>query len=176
MPFTDEDNTKIGGRGHFHGAHRAAAAKNLSRKAEDYLEAILNVSLEKGYAKTRDIAKELGVSPPSVVEMFIKLSKMGLIEYRKYEGVILKPEGREIATVIKYRHDTLMAFLKLIAVPEKLANDDACLMEHELNAKTIEQIHLFVNFLNEKGTANHILQDFDEFCIVKRSEAEKVQG
>ncbi|MBO4355118.1 MAG: metal-dependent transcriptional regulator [Methanomicrobium sp.] len=176
MPFTDEDNTKIGGRGHFHGAHRAAAAKNLSRKAEDYLEAILNVSLEKGYAKTRDIAKELGVSPPSVVEMFIKLSKMGLIEYRKYEGVILKPEGREIATVIKYRHDTLMAFLKLIAVPEKLANDDACLMEHELNAKTIEQIHLFVNFLNEKGTVNHILQDFDEFCTVKRSEAEKVQG
>ncbi len=176
MLKTEEETEKKGLHGQYSGSHKHTAAKNISRKAEDYLEAILNVSLEKGYAKTRDIAKELGVSPPSVVEMFIKLSKLGLIEYRKYEGVILKPEGREIATVIKYRHDTLMAFLELIAVPEKLANDDACLMEHELHAKTIEQIHLFVNFLNEKGTANHILQDFEEFCIVKKSEAEKEQN
>ncbi|MBP2133312.1 DtxR family Mn-dependent transcriptional regulator [Methanomicrobium sp. W14] len=142
---------------------------NLSRKAEDYLEAILNVSLEKGYAKTRDIAKELGVSPPSVVEMFIKLDRLKMIEYRKYEGVILKPSGREIAEVIKYRHDTLMEFLKLISVPDKIANDDACMMEHELHPKTIEQIHLFVNFLKERGSKNHTLQDFDEYCTVKRS-------
>ena len=31
----------------------------ISRKAEDYLEAILNASSEKGYARTRDIAREL---------------------------------------------------------------------------------------------------------------------
>ena len=142
---------------------------NLSRKAEDYLEAILNVSLEKGYAKTRDIAKELGVSPPSVVEMFIKLDKLQMIEYRKYEGVVLKPKGREIASVIKYRHETLMSFLKLISVPEKIADEDACMMEHELHPKTIEQIHLFVDFLNERGSKNHTLQDFDEFCTVKKA-------
>ncbi|MDD3977655.1 metal-dependent transcriptional regulator [Methanomicrobium antiquum] len=142
---------------------------NLSRKAEDYLEAILNVSLEKGYAKTRDIAKELNVSPPSVVEMFIKLDRLGLIEYRKYEGVILKPKGREIASVIKYRHETLMSFLKLISVPDKIADEDACLMEHELNPKTIEQIHLFVDFLNERGSKTHTLQDFDEYCAVRRN-------
>jgi len=145
---------------------------SLSRKAEDYLEAILNVSLEKGYAKTRDIAKELDVTPPSVVEMFIKLDKLGMIEYRKYEGVVLKPKGREIASVIKYRHETLMAFLKLIYVPDKIADSDACLMEHELNPRTIEQIHLFVDFLNEHGSKNHTLEDFETFCIVKKATEE----
>ncbi|WOF16929.1 metal-dependent transcriptional regulator [Methanoplanus sp. FWC-SCC4] len=142
---------------------------SLSRKAEDYLEAILNVSLIKGYAKTRDIAKELNVSPPSVVEMFIKLDKLGMIEYRKYEGVLLKPKGREIASVIKYRHDTLMSFLKLIDVPADIANDDACIMEHELHPKTIEQIHYFVEFLKERGSELHTLEDFSEYCLVKRS-------
>ena len=148
----------------------------LSRTAEDYLEAILNISLVKGYAKTRDIAKELGVTPPSVVEMFIKLDKLGMIEYRKYEGVLLKPKGREIASVIRYRHETLMAFLKLISVPDKIADEDACLMEHELNPKTIEQIHLFVDFLNECGSKNHTLDDFESFCTVKKSAKETEQN
>ncbi|MFA7563388.1 MAG: metal-dependent transcriptional regulator, partial [Methanoculleus sp.] len=75
--------------------------RNLSRKAEDYLEAILNVSLEKGYAKTKDIAAELSVRPPTVVEMVRKLDAMGLVTHRRYEGVTLTPEGRSIAEVIK---------------------------------------------------------------------------
>ncbi|MGE4375323.1 MAG: metal-dependent transcriptional regulator, partial [Methanoculleus sp.] len=32
---------------------------NLSRRVEDYLEAILNVTREKGYARTKDVAREL---------------------------------------------------------------------------------------------------------------------
>jgi len=72
----------------------------LSRKVEDYLEAILCVAREKGYARTSDVAKELSVSPSSVVEMFQKLGHMGLVTYRRYEGVTLTPEGRSIAEVI----------------------------------------------------------------------------
>ena len=35
----------------------------LTRKVEDYLEAILNVTDEKGYARTKDIAKKLDEHP-----------------------------------------------------------------------------------------------------------------
>ena len=41
----------------------------LSRKAEDYLEAILGITEEKGYTRVKDIAIALDIQPSSVVEM-----------------------------------------------------------------------------------------------------------
>jgi len=142
--------------------------RNLSRKAEDYLEAILNVSLEKGYAKTRDIAAELSVRPPTVVEMVRKLDAMGLVTHRRYEGVVLTSEGRSIAGVIKYRHETLRAFLTLIRVPEEVASRDACIMEHELSPETIEQIRHFVEFIGTDPGSADLLRRFEGFCRSKR--------
>ncbi|HDR72848.1 MAG TPA: metal-dependent transcriptional regulator [Methanoculleus sp.] len=127
--------------------HNGYTVKELSRTAEDYLEAILNVTLHKGYARTKDVACELDLSPSSVVEMFRKLDGMGLIEYRRYEGVVLKPAGREIAEAIKFRHDTLKEFLLRIRVPEKIADSDACFMEHELHPETVRQIRLLIEVL-----------------------------
>lgn len=140
----------------------------LSRKAEDYMRAILNITLEKGYVRTGDISDELGVSSPSVVEMFKKLDMMGLIEYRKYDGVSLKPEGRKIAEEIKYRHDTILEFLRLIGIPDKIARMDACVIEHELHPETVEQIRLFVEYLSEYGTSDFTSRGFGKFCIAKK--------
>jgi DtxR family Mn-dependent transcriptional regulator len=137
--------------------------KNLSRKAEDYLEAILNVILTKGYAKTKDVAAELGVTPPSVVEMFRKLDRLGLVEYRRYEGVIFTPQGKKIAEVIKSRHDTLKRLLMLIDVPEETADADACMMEHELSEKSIRQIRLFVDFLDSEASSPDTIKAFITF-------------
>jgi DtxR family Mn-dependent transcriptional regulator len=136
--------------------HRGCAG-NLSRRVEDYLEAILNVTLEKGYARTKDVACELGISPSTVVEMFQKLDGMGLVEYRRYEGVVLSPSGREVAEAVKSRHDTLKEFLMMINVPEKIANADACYMEHELHPATIQQIRLLLEALrSDSGISERI--------------------
>lgn len=150
-----------------------AGKMHLSRKAEDYLEAIYIVSREKGYAKTKDVAAELGVSPSSVVEMFRKLDKLGLVRYRKYEGVVPNPEGLRIGKMIKSRHDTLKAFFMKIGVPEDIADEDACMMEHELNPRSIEQIQLLLKFVDEKGERSHTFADFEAFCRVKKTEDEK---
>lgn len=136
----------------------------LTQKAEDYLEAILNIVLEKGYAKTRDVAAELGVSPSSVVEMFQKLDSIGLVEYRRYEGVVLTPRGRQIAEVIKFRHDTLKRFFLLIDVPEETADKDACTMEHELSEKSIGQIRFFIEFLDSAPSRQELVKDFLAYC------------
>ncbi len=139
--------------------NHAAIGRKLSRTAEDYLEAILNVTLRKGYARTGEIARELGLSPSSVVELFRKLDRMGLIEYRKYEGVVFRPEGRAIAEVIKYRHDTLREFLRMAAVPDDIASKDACYMEHELHPDTIRCIRDFIEVLqNDPSLATMIRQ------------------
>jgi len=136
----------------------------LSRKAEDYLEAILNVTLEKGYAKTKDIAERLGVQPPTVVEMVQKLDRKGMLVYRRYEGVVLTPQGRSIAEVIKHRHDTLTAFLTAIGVSRSTADRDACIIEHELSQESVEQIRQYVEFLKTPRPQQLLKAEFERFC------------
>lgn len=143
---------------------QTAQCKRLTMKEEDYLEAILNVSRDKGYAKTRDVADELGLSPPSVVEMFAKLDRKNLVVYRKYEGVTLTEAGQKIAGQIKCRHDVLVGFLRMIAVPEEIATKDACFMEHELNAETIQKIKQFVDYVDSSKSAQIELKRFTESC------------
>ncbi|MBT8508322.1 DtxR family iron (metal) dependent repressor [Methanomicrobiaceae archaeon CYW5] len=144
---------------------------SLSRKAEDYLEAILNVILEKGYARTKDVAGDLGVSPSSVVEMFRKLDAMHLVEYRKYEGVTLTEKGRAVAEVIKFRHDTLKRLFLLLGVSERAADEDACLMEHELSEESIRRIRLFVDFLDSPDAPADVQGAFEAFCRGKAGES-----
>ena len=154
----------------------------LSRKAEDYLEAILNIVEKKGYSRVKDIASALDIKPPSVVEMLKRLNDMGLVEYRKYDGVTLTPKGREIASVVKDRHDTIKAFLEIIKVPEKIADKDACIIEHELEAKTIEQLKNFVRFVKSAPDYPQWLEHFETFCKTgvhpceERGEKQKVIG
>ncbi|ABE51739.1 metal-dependent transcriptional regulator [Methanococcoides burtonii] len=66
----------------------------LSRKAEDYLEAILNITNDKGYARIKDVAVSLDLRPPNVTEMVQKLDSLGYVVCRRYEGVTLTGKGR----------------------------------------------------------------------------------
>jgi DtxR family Mn-dependent transcriptional regulator len=145
----------------------------LTRKGEDYLEAILNVTEDKGYSKIKDIAVTLGVKPPSVIEMVKKLDKMGFVIYRKYDGITLTEKGREIALIIKDRHDTLKAFLEIIKVPEKIAEKDACTMEHELNAITTKQVKNLVIFVKSAPEYPQWLEHFEKFCITGKHPCEE---
>ena len=136
----------------------------LSRKVEDYLEAIFNIIKEKGYARTRDMAYLLEVKPPSVVEMIKKLDERGFVLYRKYEGVTLTPEGEKIGRLVKGRHDTIKAFLEIIDVPERIADKDACIIEHELYPETIGQIKNLVEFVKSAPDHPEWIEHFKIFC------------
>ncbi|ADI74138.1 iron (metal) dependent repressor, DtxR family [Methanohalobium evestigatum Z-7303] len=136
----------------------------LSSKAEDYLEAILNLTEDKGYARIKDIAVALNRRPPSVTEMVKRLDEMGYVVYRKYEGITLTEKGKERAHVIKDRHDTLKDFLMMINVPENIADKDACTMEHELDATTIKNVRNFVDFVNTAPDSPQWLEHFKKFC------------
>ena len=144
----------------------------LTRKAEDYLEAILNITEEKGYARIKNIAAALNVKPPSVIEMVKKLDKMRFVVYRKHDGITLTENGREIALIVKDRHDTLKAFLEIIKVPEKIAEKDACTMEHELDETTTKQIKNLVNFVKSAPEYPQWLRYFEQFCTTGKHPCE----
>jgi DtxR family Mn-dependent transcriptional regulator len=143
----------------------------LSRKAEDYLEAIYDLSLTHEPFKTKDIADALNVRSPSVVEMVKKLDRMELVVYRKYDGVKLTLKGVKIAMDIRERYETFKSFLTLIQVPAEIAARDACIMEHELDSRTIQQIRDFVEFMNGHMIHLAFLGEFKAYSKTKQSEA-----
>jgi len=120
----------------------------LSTAMEDYLEAIFILSRERGFARTGEIAKHLKVSPSSVVEMVGRITRLGLAEWRRYEGIFLTPEGRVHGEVIHIRHETLRRFFEFIGVSPDIADDQACIIEHELSPVTTAAIGDLVRFLD----------------------------
>ncbi|MCD6511042.1 MAG: metal-dependent transcriptional regulator [Thaumarchaeota archaeon] len=120
----------------------------ISNRVEDYLRVIYEVVKRKGYARTKDIATELGVKPPTVTEMLKKLDREGLISYERYGAVTLTKKGEEIARSVESRHETFVRLLKMLLVPEEVARRDAHVLEHGLSPKTIEQFTKFVEFIS----------------------------
>ncbi|NKQ39265.1 MAG: metal-dependent transcriptional regulator [Methanosarcinales archaeon] len=143
--------------------------KKLTRKVEDYLESILEIVEINEYARTKDIAMLMRVKPPSVVEMIGKLDRMGLVIYRKYNGVTLTYQGEKIAREIRDRHESIRTMLEIIRVPKDIASKDACIMEHELEPETINQIRNFVSFMNIDGENDEWLEKFEIFCKISNT-------
>jgi DtxR family Mn-dependent transcriptional regulator len=123
----------------------------LSERVEDYLEAIYNVHMKKGYVRVKDVASALSVTCPSVTEMSKKLVSLRLIAYEKYGGIVLTEKGSEIARTVKDRHDTLFKLLTLAGVPEDIADKDACVIEHHLSPRSLEQLKKLVTSIESRG-------------------------
>lgn len=119
----------------------------LSGRSEDYLRGLYEIIERKGYARIKDVARELGVQPSSAVEMMKKLDRKGLVAYEKYGGVTLTSKGEEIARAVRERHDTFKKFLEILLVPKDIVSKDAHVLEHRLDPKTILQFTRFVDFI-----------------------------
>ena len=108
----------------------------IHKSAEDYLEMILRLTEEKGYARSVDIAMGLGVSKPSVSVAMKQLREGNYIVMDKDNYISLTENGMEIAQRIYERHKVLTRMLTMIGVDEKTAEDDACKVEHDISVQT----------------------------------------
>jgi len=131
-----------------------------SSRMEDYLKTMLRLVETKGFIRTRDLARELGIRPPSVTEMLGKLEKEGLAKHEKYRGAVLTEEGRRIAGLVRQRQETIEKLLRLMWVPEKSAHEDSCRLEHQLSPASLEQLKRFLKFLERGGEYERLRKDF----------------
>ena len=113
---------------------------NIYESAEDYLEMILMLREKKGYARSTDIASELGVTKPSVSFAMKRLRENGYITMDEGNYISLTEKGQTIAETIYHRHKALTAFLIGIGVDEKTAREDACKIEHDISDETFRAI------------------------------------
>ncbi len=124
--------------------------KALTSGMEDYLEAILNLTMRDKVARVKDIAKSLGVTTPSVVSALNSLSQKKLIKHEKYGYVELTEEGTERAKEVESQHQLLFTLLSdIIGIDPEVAYKDACKMEHHLSKETVNRIKQFVHFIEE---------------------------
>ena len=134
-----------------------------TERSEDYLEAMSFIIKDKGYVKVKDIASYFNISPSSVTEMFQKLEKQGYINYEKYGGATLTKSGDVIAVNTRKKHTTIYKFLKIIDVPDTIANEDACRIEHVVHKKTMLRLTQFVSFVEKYEQKPRWLDHFQQF-------------
>ena len=113
---------------------------NIYESAEDYLEQILILLENKGYARSTDIAESLGVTKPSVSVAMKKLRENGYISMEKGGLISLTDKGYPIARRIYNRHLTLTKYFVSIGVDEETARKDACKVEHDISEETFSMI------------------------------------
>lgn len=125
----------------------------MTKSLEDYIEIVYVLIHEKNRARVRDIATSLKVKMPSVVKGLSELKKLGLVTQEPYGDVELTAKGRRIATMILNRHNKIREFLMRIGVSRRIADKDACLMEHILSAETMDKIRDFLRKGLPQGSA-----------------------
>lgn len=112
----------------------------IHESGEDYLERILILSQESGYARSIDIAAALHFSKPSVSVAMKTLRERGFITMDAESHIRLTESGTVVAERIYDRHRRLTAFLTSLGVSEATAREDACKMEHDLSEETYRAI------------------------------------
>ena len=112
----------------------------IRESGEDYLEQILILERTGGFARSIDIAAALNFSKPSVSIAMKNLRERGYITMDADSHIHLTEYGREVAERVYDRHEKLTACLMHLGVPEQIAREDACKMEHDLSEETFHAL------------------------------------
>lgn len=131
-------------------AHQTGGRAAHSARVEDYVEVILELIEEKGYARIVDIGQHLSVGAPTVTKTLQRLDDEGLVVYERYRGVVLTAAGERLARDIRHRHDVVAAFLRLMGLDEATIHRDTEGLEHHLAPETLARLADLVQKANEE--------------------------
>ncbi len=149
---------------------------DLTESEEEYLEALYRLGGGNDKVKVGDLAEELEVKEPSVVEMLRKLEEKKFLKYERYEGVELTEKGEEEGMRVTRRHrlaERLLSDVLNRDLPE--VHEEACELEHSLANETADEI---ANVLENPRTCPHgnpIPEETEEFDeeVIKLTEGEE---
>jgi DtxR family Mn-dependent transcriptional regulator len=124
------------------------ANQDLSQSMEEYLEAIYIVSRNKKTVRVKDLVSSLSVSSPSVIRALKRLKENGMVNHEHYGYIELTPKGLKCAEAIYEKHQVLYQFLtEILFVDSKIAEVDACMMEHHVSNETLQKMIRFIGYI-----------------------------
>lgn len=146
----------------------------LSEARENYLKAIVRLEAREGTAWVSDIGEFLNVKKPSVTVAIETLRREGLVRHEPYGGIELTASGKKLAMRVVRRHDHIVKFLsQVLQVDRRLAEKDACGMEHVISETTLNKMMQFIEFMGigKDGKITKCLTRFHEFTKGSRQNA-----
>ena len=117
---------------------------NINESAENYLETILILSKKLPVVRAVDIANELGFKKSSVSIAMKNLRDKEHIVVSDAGFITLTESGRAIAEMIFERHELISGWLMNLGVPEEIALEDACKIEHVLSPESFKAIKGYI--------------------------------
>jgi DtxR family manganese transport transcriptional regulator len=116
---------------------RRSRRDRAAETAQDYVEAIADLSALLGEARVVDLARRLGVTHVTVNRTLARLQRAGYVNTKPYRAIFLTDAGRKLAEESKRRHGTVMAFLRSLGISKKTAELDAEGIEHHVSPETL---------------------------------------
>ena len=120
--------------------------EHINESAENYLETILVLSERLAAVRSIDIVHELGFKKSSVSVAMKNLRESNHIVMDENGFIHLTETGLAIASMVLERHQLLTAWLKNLGVPEEIASEDACKLEHVLSKESFAAIKNHVEY------------------------------
>ena len=111
-----------------------------NESAENYLETIYILSKKLPVVRSVDIATELNFKKPSVSVAMKHLREKELITVSDAGFITLTDNGLAQAEAIYERHTILTTMFIKLGVPEEIAVEDACQIEHILSDESFNAI------------------------------------
>ena len=112
----------------------------INESAENYLETILVLSKKLPVVRSVDISNELGFKKSSVSIAMKNLREKGHITVTDAGYIYLTESGKQFADMIYERHELLSSWLVRLGVPEEIATEDACRIEHVISKESFAAI------------------------------------
>ena len=131
--------------------HASARSARAGAVAEDYVEIIADLLERDGEARPTDIARRLGVSHATAIKTIGRLKRDDLVRAKPYRGIFLTGAGEALARRVKARHETVLAFLLALGVPDEAAAADAEGIEHYVSDTTLEAFEQFLGRHRMRG-------------------------
>ena len=114
--------------------------RHTTASGEDYLEAILVLQEKLGMVRSVDVARHMGVSKASVTHATTTLRKGGFLTMDKEHYIHLTNAGRVTAEKIYERHQFFTEQLIAAGVDPRIAEADACRIEHVISNESFSRL------------------------------------
>jgi Mn-dependent DtxR family transcriptional regulator len=115
--------------------------------SENYLEQILILSKKQNEVRSIDIVNSMNFSKPSVSIAMKNLKQNECINVSEKGLITLTDKGLEIANKVYERHCVITQTLIQLGVPEDIAAEDACRIEHDLSEESFNAIKTYIKKL-----------------------------
>ncbi len=120
-----------------------------SQKAEDYMRIIYRLR-ENGLVRGAYIARELGVSRPTVSVALREMETAGYLKILPDRTVELTESGEMIGKYVIERNEAVYGLLTDLGVDRETAKADACRMEHGVSEESLKALKKLRQLMSRK--------------------------